>query len=592
MDSTAAFPSSMQAKLVDEDLKYWEPPYSVLPAPSEGKMIAITVGTVKLFLRPSLAGGIAWATAEASVSAVEVSDEPMSIDGASTAPPMPVGSRALTGKKLIMRTEESSESEKVCDAPAGATVIVLEATPTRVKIALGDVAASRGWVTILGKDGMPNLTVVEEEAAPDDEYFLTMAFPEDAPAAAAVVVVVEGVPADEKESPSKTKDKDGGNETARKNKAKGKVTPRKAEATPRKVGGKAAGGGSADKAAGGGAKKATRKPIGTKGGKDAKAADEGGMIEKEVIVDPWLLYELLPSEELMAARAEKLAASAELIAHAEAGASSSTLERQLGGAIVARGGDKDGLKKGEWVASLMREWDKNGDKLISKGEFRQAVRSSFQIKADNSSIEALFDSLDSDGGGTLDLQEIKNALQKLAEAADAATKEDEVERQKGLAAGAIAKALLPAIQATAAFVRTEEELAVHQAKEPMDAALGEALGAKIRKGTTLDLVIKEWDKDGSGHVDKAEFVQNALALLEKDRSDAEVMSDLDALFESMMVHQGMHDGKMHHDTLDVQALRRLLDAAKARQGEEERLTNKCANLRKAAAKLQAAVQRT
>ena len=69
----------MQAKLLDEDLSMWEPPSNVLPAPGEGKMIAITIGGVKLFLRRSLAGGIAWATDEALAhfprSAIELREQ-------------------------------------------------------------------------------------------------------------------------------------------------------------------------------------------------------------------------------------------------------------------------------------------------------------------------------------------------------------------------------------------------------------------------------------------------------------------------------------------------------------------------------------
>ena len=81
---------------------------------------------------------------------------------------------------------------------------------------------------------------------------------------------------------------------------------------------------------------------------------------------------------------------------------------------------------------LVAEWDRKHKGEINKVEFRQGVRG-MGIKADNKDLDTLFDSIDADGGGSLDVPELKDALKAMqdAEAArlDAAAKVEATKAQ-------------------------------------------------------------------------------------------------------------------------------------------------------------------
>ena len=79
----------------------------------------------------------------------------------------------------------------------------------------------------------------------------------------------------------------------------------------------------------------------------------------------------------------------------------STFERQLGAALK---------KKGQKINELLRDWDSEGKGEIKKIAFRQKVRGSLGIKANNAEIDNFFNSMDEDKGGSLDLSELKPAL--------------------------------------------------------------------------------------------------------------------------------------------------------------------------------------
>ena len=68
----------------------------------------------------------------------------------------------------------------------------------------------------------------------------------------------------------------------------------------------------------------------------------------------------------------------------------STFERKLGAALK---------KKGQKIAELLRDWDKDGTGEVKKMQFRQKVRGSLGIKANNHEIDKFFNSMDEDGGG-------------------------------------------------------------------------------------------------------------------------------------------------------------------------------------------------
>ena len=63
------------------------------------------------------------------------------------------------------------------------------------------------------------------------------------------------------------------------------------------------------------------------------------------------------------------------------------------------------------VVDLFRDWDDNGDGLISKKEFRQAMPA-LGLNVDRSHADALFDSFDPDGSGTIEYHELNKLLRK------------------------------------------------------------------------------------------------------------------------------------------------------------------------------------
>lgn len=104
--------------------------------------------------------------------------------------------------------------------------------------------------------------------------------------------------------------------------------------------------------------------------------------------------------------------------------------------------------KGMSTTDLIREWDTNGNGEIEKIELRMVVRNKMKIKADNKKIDALFDSLDQDGGGTLDAKEMGAALDKLKIACYAATEKREQARAQASELRVLADAFSAALAAT------------------------------------------------------------------------------------------------------------------------------------------------
>ena len=65
---------------------------------------------------------------------------------------------------------------------------------------------------------------------------------------------------------------------------------------------------------------------------------------------------------------------------------------------------------------LVQQWAKRGEEPISKMEFRQHIRKMLE-QTDVREIDALFERLDEDGGGTLDVDEMRHALKTLQQSA-------------------------------------------------------------------------------------------------------------------------------------------------------------------------------
>ena len=118
------------------------------------------------------------------------------------------------------------------------------------------------------------------------------------------------------------------------------------------------------------------------------------------------------------------------------------------------------------VMDLFREWDEDGDGVITKKEFCHSMPR-LGIVAPSREFELLFDTFDPDGSGAIDMKELQKGLRpKPATRSPSPTKE--------LAKKAAAKP--PTLQ------------------EKMLDELKKTLQKKMR---VLQLLFKEWDEDGS-----------------------------------------------------------------------------------------------
>ena len=114
------------------------------------------------------------------------------------------------------------------------------------------------------------------------------------------------------------------------------------------------------------------------------------------------------------AKAEALAAAKKKKEMEEAKKrATATFPARLGLAVIAQ-------TTGKPLEELLLDWDRSGDGVISKMEFRWIVRTGLDVQATNAEIDSYFASMDADAGGALDTSELQTALQVLVDASVAA----------------------------------------------------------------------------------------------------------------------------------------------------------------------------
>ena len=116
------------------------------------------------------------------------------------------------------------------------------------------------------------------------------------------------------------------------------------------------------------------------------------------------------------------------------------------------------------VMDLFREWDEDGDGVITKKEFCRSMPR-LGIVAPSKEFELLFDTFDPDGSGAIDMKELQKGLRRKS-----ASPEPAKEAAKKVAAKP------PTLQ------------------EKMIAELKKTLQKKMR---VLQVLFKEWDEDGN-----------------------------------------------------------------------------------------------
>ena len=214
------------------------------------------------------------------------------------------------------------------------------------------------------------------------------------------------------------------------------------------------------------------------------------------------------------------------------------------------------------ISELVQSWAKGGTGAINKMDFRKHIRK----VVDNPNIvevDALFGELDDDGGGTLDVGELKAAFKKLqqevaknSELAGDVRSKVAVLRERAAAVEAVADVTELAEKAEARLAEIRDNVSVH-------AKLGALI---IKRNLKIDATfLASWtaangEKRGDGEVDCTGFRVNVRNMgLPEDVADAEI----DGLFGELD-----SDGGGTLDFKELQAsLRKLQDASSAADAE-------------------------
>ena len=139
------------------------------------------------------------------------------------------------------------------------------------------------------------------------------------------------------------------------------------------------------------------------------------------------------------------------------------------------------VKKNVKIVDILIKWDSGGDGEVSKSEFRHHVRE-LGVVADTASIDACFESYDADGGGSLDIVELKPALKELAATAKASHGEEAImEKHCAQLRKAAKKAQMDLFLNIASEMRLVADRAAKRKAEAAEAALIAEAQAKAKQ---------------------------------------------------------------------------------------------------------------
>jgi len=200
----------------------------------------------------------------------------------------------------------------------------------------------------------------------------------------------------------------------------------------------------------------------------------------------------------------------------------------------------------KWSASdMLKAWDRNGDRQIQRMEFRIAINQ-MGIDVSHVKVDALFDKIDLDAGGSIDEAELRQSAKLMHDAATAARSEHSVaaarleycrERLKLVEA-----CYEPAMEVEAAHVA--HRTLCDSRCTPLDARVGEALSL-LNQWWSLAELASKWDSDGSGCINRADFVRRVRLYKNSgqvriDGSSAEAEEQLAQLYESLRKRLSEH----------------------------------------------------
>ena len=164
------------------------------------------------------------------------------------------------------------------------------------------------------------------------------------------------------------------------------------------------------------------------------------------------------------------------------------------------------LKKDDYIKKILKDWDARGKGELLKGELRQNLRN-IGLVATSAEADALFDSWDDDKGGSLDMKELKTALQQCQDAANVYKGQPDPNQLQAAAAR------------KRADLADEAATAVQQlfsGKKGSEAA-GKEQGSTAQE---IDAVFESFDSDGGGYMDMDE-AKSMIKALHKAAETAE-----------------------------------------------------------------------
>ena len=198
--------------------------------------------------------------------------------------------------------------------------------------------------------------------------------------------------------------------------------------------------------------------------------------------------------------------------------------------LLARFGEclaKQKVGKLDAKASIVWDWDKNKDGKLSLAEFRMQVKGIGVGEADIKEIDALFSSFDKDSSGSLELAELKVAFKRAMVAAmEKEGKVGDVTKR----AAQLTQVADEAREVVELTLEYETELAaLSEMQASQGTNLEEKLGTLFAKKNTHVGDLKQWDENGDGEIDKAEFRSHVHSVGMKGIADEE----LDKLYDTL-----------------------------------------------------------
>jgi len=139
-------------------------------------------------------------------------------------------------------------------------------------------------------------------------------------------------------------------------------------------------------------------------------------------------------------------------------------------------------QRGVKVSELVRDWG-GSDGSIDRAEWRKEVRAlgGGHMVADNQELDAIFESIDKDGGGTLDIPEVKQALKRFADESEQQKAAVKLARQQWSELARIAREGQAAWKAEVIKQAEEEAAAVAKETHETQVRASEAAAARAAK---------------------------------------------------------------------------------------------------------------